>query len=169
MTAPGAAGGTRHGTSDEPVPGPGPDDVADRLARVVASVEPVPPGWHGAATDAYVWASIGAAPGRLVHDTHAVRGDGDHVPGWGTALRAVRYDAGTAAVDLELDVGADKVQLAGRLTPARATEVTVLWPGGRRVVTSDEQGRFRAEELPRRPLCVVTAGSPALKSGWIVA
>ena len=60
----------------------------------------------------------------------------------GPAQRTVRFttSAGPARVDveLELDVGADKVRVVGRVRPVRGTSVVVLSTAGRTVAHADE-------------------------------
>lgn len=155
--------------TDTAAPPPGNDALAAELHRVVGLADPVPDDWRAAAAGAFAWASIDAEPTRLEYDSRAVpagRAVGGGPPA--VATRAVRYVAGSAAIELELDVGADKVRVVGRVTPVRPVDVAVLWPEGRRDETTDEFGTFRVDDLPRRPLCVVVGGLQPVKSGWIV-
>jgi hypothetical protein len=163
-------------TADE-APGPAPapdaraalDALAAELRRVVAIADPAPEGWRSAASAAYAWAAIDAAAAPLVYDSHAVRGGRvgtSHVTG--ATVREMRFAVGPLAVELDVDAGADKVRVVGRVTPARAVEIAALWPEGRVATTSDDDGSYRFDELPRRPLCLHVTGTPAVKTGWVV-
>ena len=72
------------------------------------------------------------------------------------------------ALALELDVGADKLRLLGRIEPPGRAAVVLAWPEGRWDGESGDDGTFRVDELPRRPFCVVVDGARPVKSGWVV-
>lgn len=158
--------------SADPLPNPAGelDGLADELKRVLALADPVPDGWQAAAGGAYAWAAIDVPAACLVYDSRAVLGGrvgSGHVAG--TTLRTMRFAVGPLAVELELDLGVDNLRVAGRVRPGRAVEVVALWPEGRVATTSDGEGLFHLDELPRRPLCLHVTGEPAVKTGWIVA
>jgi hypothetical protein len=71
-------------------------------------------------------------------------------------------------VELELDIGADKLRVVGRIRPARRASVVAVSTGGRAVAHADESGTFRVDELPRRPFCVLVDGPHPVKTGWVV-
>lgn len=148
-----------------------PDDavIADELHRLAALGDPVPPAWHAGAQVGIAWVTIPAEAAQLEYDSvspHPPGGVAPRPPG--AATREVRFTAGPLAVELELDIGADKIRLRGRLAPARRVGVAVLWPDGREESHSDETGAFRVDDLPVRPLCVVVGGSDPVKTGWVV-
>jgi hypothetical protein len=148
---------------------PADDVLVAELRRLAALADPVPGGWRDAATVGFAWASIPAAPAGMAYDSRAVPGIRVDAPGLsGSAVREVRYTAGDQAVELDLDMGADKLRLVGRVVPARQAEVAVIWPEGREEAPCDEGGSFRFDQLPRRPLCVVVAGDRPVKTGWII-
>jgi hypothetical protein len=148
------------------------DDALDaELRRVAALADPVPDAWRDVARASFAWAAIDAAPAQLTYDSRSSRserlGGG---PLSGAAPRQLRYlAAGSLGVEVEIDVGADKLRLLGRLVPARVADVVALWPGGRREAASDPGGTFRFDELPRLPLCLQVCGEQPVKTGWIVA
>ena len=145
------------------------DALAGELRRVVALADPVPDGWRAVATAAFGWAAIDAAAAVLVYDSQAVQGGRvGTTHATGSTRREMRFAAGALAVELELDVGDDAVRVVGRLLPGRAVDVVALWPGGQVATTSEGDGSYRFDDLPRRPLCLHVAGAPALKTGWIV-
>ena len=153
------------------------DDADDllvaELRRVAGVADPVPPGWTEAAHGVFAWAAVPGDPARLTYDsrTAASSGRGD-VLFTGPAQRTVRFTAGAGPtrveVELELDVGADKVRVVGRVRPGRHTGVVVLSTAGRTVAHADESGTFRVDELPRRPFCVLIDGPQPIKTGWVV-
>jgi hypothetical protein len=151
---------------------PGDDALLAELRRVVATADPVPAGWGDAAMSSFAWMSIDALPAQLAYDSRSGHrtngGGGDGVPSPGAALRELRYTNASLAIELELDVGADKLRVLGRVAPARRAHVVALWPQGSDEAASDDSGTFRFDELPRRPLCVVVTGAHPVKTGWII-
>jgi hypothetical protein len=152
-------------------PPPSDDALDAELRRVAALADPVPDHWHDVARAGFAWAAIDAAPAHLTYDSRSGRsgrlGGG---PLSGAAPRELRFVAtGSLGVEVEIDVGADKLRVLGRLVPARIAEVVALWPGGRREAVSEPGGTFRFDELPRLPLCLHVCGEHSVKTGWIVA
>jgi hypothetical protein len=153
------------------------DDADDllvaELRRVSGVADPIPPRWAEAAHGAFAWATLGSVPARLTYDsrTAASSGRGD-VLFTGPAGRTVRFTAGAGPtrveVELELDIGADKVRLVGSVRPGRRTAVVALSTTGRTVAHADDSGTFRVDELPRRPFCVLIDGPQPIKTGWVV-
>jgi hypothetical protein len=155
--------------TDTAAPWPRGDALGADLGRALGLVDPVPDAWRDAATAAFSWAAVDAAAARLEYDARGLRGRRAHDHGLpGTEVREVRYVAGGVAVALQLDLGADKLRLLGRIDPARRATLVLAWPEGRWDGESDDDGTFRADELPRRPFCVVVDGARPVKSGWIV-
>jgi hypothetical protein len=146
----------------------GDDHLAGELARVVALADPVPPEWAAAARAAFAWRAIAGAEARLDYDAEVVAGSGKGGPPPDLARRQLRYTSGARAVELDVDTGADKVRLVGRLVPAGQAEVVVHWPGGQRSTTCDAAGGFGVDDLPTRPLCLLVAGDEPFKTGWFV-
>lgn len=155
--------------TDTAAPWPRGDALAADLRRALGLVDPVPDAWRDAATDAFAWAAVDAAPARLEYDSRGLRGRRAHDQGLpGTEVREVRYVARDVALALELDVGADKLRLLGRIEPPGRAAVVLAWPEGRWDGESGDDGTFRVDELPRRPFCVVVDGARPVKSGWVV-
>lgn len=155
--------------TDTAAPWPRGDALAADLRRALGQADPVPDAWRDVATDAFSWAVVDAAPARLEYDSRGLRSRRAHehvLPG--TEVRELRYVAGDVALALQLDVGADKLRLVGWIEPPCRAAVVLAWPDGRWDGESDDDGMFRADELPRRPICVVVDGARPVKSGWIV-
>jgi len=156
--------------SASPVPLPDDDLLDAELRRVAALADPVPAGWREAAVDAVAWLALDGEPAALAYDSISSRERPlDGVRLTEVTMRELRYSArGGQALDLELDVGVDKLRALGQLVPGRPAEVTVCWPGGQRVVQADERGVFHIDELPRCPLCFQVGGEEPTKTGWIL-
>jgi hypothetical protein len=151
------------------VPLPDDDLVEADLRRLAVQADPVPAGWGVAARAAVAWLALDGEPAALAYDSVSGRERPlDGVRLQAVTMRELRYAVGERAIDLELDVGSDRLRVLGRLTPAREVEVTVTWPEGRCVVTSDDRGVFHVDELPRRPLCLLVTGDEPTKTGWIL-
>lgn len=156
---------------------PSADDADDLLAaelrRVAGMADPVPSGWTGTAHEAFGWATIPGLPARLTYDSRSAgsRGRGDALLA-GPAQRTVRFTAGAGParveVELELDIGADKLRVVGRVRPGHHTTVVALSPGGRTTAQVDDAGTFRIDELARLPFCVLADGPQPVKTGWVV-
>src|SRR5262245_14240207 len=156
--------------SASPVPLPDDDLLDAELRRVAAVADPVPAAWRQAALDAVAWLALDGEPAALAYDSISSRERPlDGVRLTEVTMRELRYSVhGGQALDLELDVGVDKLRVLGQLVPARPAEVTVTWPGGQRVIQADERGVFHVDELPRGPLCFQVVGEEPTKTGWIL-
>jgi hypothetical protein len=156
-------------TDRPPAPPPDHEALAAELGRVIMLADPVAESWRATAGAAFGWTAIGGVPARLVYDSHLAGDAGDDgARPAGTVPRQVRYTSGMLAIELDLDIGADKLRLLGRLVPGARVELVAHWPGGQRVGVSDDDGAFRFDELPRRPLCVAVGGDDPVKTGWVV-
>jgi hypothetical protein len=131
--------------------------------------DPVPESWRTAAERAVAWLRLEGEPVDLAYDSLSGRDQSTGgVQVAGLAWRELRYQRGDDGIELELDVGDDRVRVLGRLHPGRPAEVAAVWPEGRRVAVADEDGQFHFDELPCRPLCFRVAGERPAKTGWIM-
>lgn len=144
------------------------DALADELRRAAGVADPVPESWRAVASGSFAWAVIDAVPAQLSYDSLATRAGRIGGTSTGATPREVVYSAGSQAVELELDVGADKLRLLGQVVPSRRVDVVALWPEGRSETTSGDDGAFRFDELPRRPFCLHVLGDTPVKTGWVV-
>lgn len=152
------------------VPLPTDDALVDELRRLAAFADPLPAAWRAAATASYGWHRIEAEPAALAYDS--LSGRDPHLGRLhlaGRVLRELRWTGGGRAVAAEVDVSDDRLRVAGQVSPWATVEVLAVWPEGLDKVTSGEQGGFRFDDLPRRPLCLVIGGDAPLKTGWILA
>jgi hypothetical protein len=150
-------------------PLPTDDALVDELRRVRAVADPVPDAWLRAAIAGLGWRGIDAEPATLAYDSLSGRDPrlGGGSPGT-QVVRELRYAAGAAGLSLELDLNDDRLRVVGEVSPPAAVEVVAMWPEGRLATTADDQGAFRVDDLPRRPLCFVVGGESPVKTGWIL-
>jgi hypothetical protein len=145
------------------------DALEADLRRVAALADPVPAAWRAAAEASVMWLRVEGEPVELAYDSVSAR---DHSVGGvqiaGLAWRELRYEHGADGIELELDVGDERIRVLGRLRPGRSAEVAAVWPEGRRVAVADDGGQFYFDELPCRPLCFLVAGERPAKTGWIM-
>jgi hypothetical protein len=144
------------------------DALEADLRRIAALADPVPDSWRTAAEASVAWLRLDGDPGDLAYDSLSGRDQPTGVQIAGVAWRELRYRYGGDAIELELDVGDERVRVLGRLDPGRSADVAAVWPEGRRVVVADDDGRFHFDELPCRPLCFLVAGDHPVKTGWIM-
>jgi hypothetical protein len=143
------------------------DALLAALRQAVAAADPVPDDWHEAAGSSFAWAAIDAEPATLAYDSCSTVGPPGAVL-TGPVVRELRFTSGPLSIELDVQVSGDTLRVLGRVTPGRSVEVLALWPEGKTDVTSDDGGRFRFDELPGRPLCVVVGGERPVKTGWVV-
>ena len=152
--------------------GDGPDDLlVAELGRVAGIADPVPADWAVAARDAFAWLHLPGEPARLTYDSQPGT-DGGRGPIAATAARTVRFTAGAGAsrvvIEVEVDRGADKLRVVGRIRPGRRASVVAVTPTGRAPAEADAAGGFHVDELPRAPFCLLVGGVQPVKTGWIV-
>ena len=62
----------------------------------------------------------------------------------------------------------DEIVMQGHLLSGGSAKVTVHWPDGERVTSTDPLGSFRVHDLPRVPLYVHLDMSTPLKTPWLI-
>jgi DNA-directed RNA polymerase specialized sigma24 family protein len=149
---------TASAPDDRPV-GDRPDAVREELRQLIVASSAVPATWWEPPALGFAWLQLAAPAARRVYEVVGAR-------------RELRYSAGPAGIDLEIEASDDELLLVGRLRPAQAAtglaKVTVRWPDGTQSTGTDDEGTFRLDRLPRAPLCVHVGGSQPFKTGWIV-
>jgi hypothetical protein len=162
------------------VPSQAPDDDAllRALADAVAVADPVPADWQRAALGCVDWLALDARLAEMAYDSLD-----DHRPAGtahgtarqeGSERRRLRFTGDDLAVEVELNVTADAVRLAGRVLPAgragRAAprRVRALLPQASYTAEVGDGGAFRFDELPHGPVSLLVDGDPAVKTGWIM-
>jgi hypothetical protein len=165
-------------------PSPYHDDEAllRALADAVAVADPVPAGWHQAALGCADWLALDARLAEMAYDSlddHRPAGTVYRSAQEGSERRRLRFGGDDLAVEVELNVTADAVRLAGRVLPiGRAGaagrpaparyRVRALLPQASHTAEVGDGGAFRFDELPHAPLSLLVDGDPPVKTGWIV-
>ena len=148
------------------------DHLLSELRRVGALADPVPDGWRGTARAAFSWAALDGEPAWIVHDARPASDGRGHGRLAAASQRTLRFRVGGGPsrpmVELELDVGADKVRATGRLRPPGAAVVVAMSADGHRSTPAGADGVFVFDEMPRRPFCLVVTGDAPLKTEWVV-
>jgi hypothetical protein len=148
------------------------DLLVDELRRVAAVADPVPDAWSEAAREAFAWVRLPGVAARLTFDSQPGADGWGSGPMSGAAVRTVRFTAGAGpdrlGIEVEVDIGADKLRIAGSLRPGRHAPVVAITPDGRTPAESDASGGFHVDELPRVPFCLLVGGAQPVKTGWIV-
>ena len=143
--------------------GGGPAALLDELRRVVAAADPVPRSWRRAARVAARWAGGDLPRARLVFEAEP-DALGVRAPG----RRELRFAAGGRAVAVTVDVDGEVVRLVGQLDPAGGRGGGGGGGAGRPPPPPRADGRFHFDDLPRRPLCLVTGGEDRVRTSWFV-
>lgn len=138
------------------------------LRQVVASTAPEPPAEDLAALRCTAWLASDAQLAELAYDSIVGAGRPSSTRGLASGHRALSYTIGARSVHLGLAVSADQVVLQGDVHPADRVPVVALTPGGQVETETGDDGTFRVDELPRRPLSVIVGGARPFKTGWIV-
>jgi hypothetical protein len=145
------------------------DALEADLRRIAALADPVPASWRAAAEAGGAWLRFDGEPVERAYDSVSGRDQSTGgVQVAGVAWRELGYRYGDDGIELELDVGDERVRVLGRLSPGRSAEIAAVWPEGRRVAVADDNGQFHFDELPCRPLCFLVAGERPAKTGWIM-
>jgi hypothetical protein len=130
-----------------------PDDteLEEELRRIVAQVDPVPPGLLGAAVGAFAWRTIDADLAELVFDSLVDHDEAALVRGSGQG-RMLSFRASSLTIDVEMTGTGDSRKLVGQLLPPQRASVDIRQ--GDHVVTieADELGRFSAGPLQAGPI-----------------
>lgn len=117
------------------------DELLERLAVALRSIDPVPPDLVAAAKAARIARNLDAELAELIFDSAV---DAAPLAVRGTALRSLSFRMDDYVLEVELDV--DRGVLRGLLSPAADAQVHVR-PDDRdpESVEADDEGRFRFE------------------------
>jgi hypothetical protein len=146
-------------------------DLEDELRRVLARIDPVPPGLVEAGVGAFAWRTIDADLAELVFDSLVdqdeaalVRGD---QPG-----RLLSFRAPALTIEVEVTGTGPSRQLMGQLMPPQRGEVDIRYGDSTTTVEADELGRFSAGPLPAGPVSLrchpgSAPGQPPVVTDWV--
>jgi hypothetical protein len=137
------------------VPAVDDDELLGRLGRALAAAEPVPPGAHQAALDAFAFRDIDAALATLVESAYATTRDDDDGP------------LVFAVADTEIVVDRSGRDAVGQLSPA-GPWVGWLESASHAVVPfrADDLGRFRVALASGPVRIVVELPAGAVRTDW---
>lgn len=130
---------------------PGHADLEEELRRIIAQVEPVPPGLLSAAVGAFAWRTIDADLAELVFDSTAGHDEAALVRGAAQA-RMLSFRASALTIDVEVTGAGESRTLVGQLAPPQRASVDIQHAGRVDTVQADELGRFTAGPLQAGPL-----------------
>jgi hypothetical protein len=150
------------------------DPVAEALLAelrdVAARLDPIPVELDASVRASLAWRSLDAELAALTYDSveddralAAVRSAGD--------TRLLHFETDGVSVELQVTIDGDRRDVVGELEPAGRAEIELRHPDATVLVTSDDHGRFRAEQLPAGPtsLRVRLAGhdDAAIVTDWL--
>jgi hypothetical protein len=146
----------------------GDDDLIERLRRIAAQADPVPPGLLDAARAAFGMRDIDARVAELVRDSAvdapatSLRGDGP---------RLLSFEAGEAVIECEVTGRGGRRDVVGQLVGAAADELEAQVagnPAATPAVRVSEHGVFAVRGLPAGPFrlrCRLADGT-TLVTSW---
>lgn len=143
------------------------DAMLARLARVAATVDPVPEAVVEAARGSYAWRTADDELAELVYDSAL---DDVHLVGLRSAVptRQLTFEGPELAVELELRT--DPPRLVGQLVPPQTAIVELRHGGGTVMAEADDLGRFVLEPLSTGPVslrCSPRHGGRATSTAWL--
>lgn len=148
-----------------------PDErLLGELRRVVAVLDPVPEPLLEFGRASLAWRTVDAELAALLSDS-AVEDERLAAVRATSGVRAVSFEA--AGLTIEVDVlGEGRLRtLVGQLVPPAAATIEVQTTAAQATVEADEQGLFRAEEIPAGQMRLRVTGHPAsdrpIETSWI--
>ncbi|MGH8901629.1 MAG: hypothetical protein ACRDYA_08070 [Egibacteraceae bacterium] len=128
------------------------EQLLAELRRVAQQIDPVPPWVTQAARAAFAWRRADAQLAQLAYDSvlddrclAAIRE--------GHEQRQLRFEANGLSVDVEVASAGCRRQINGHLTPSQLARIEIRHSEGITTVkTTDEFGRFTADDLPSGPM-----------------
>jgi hypothetical protein len=121
------------------------DELIARLSRIAAQADPVPEALVAAASGAFGLRELDARVAELVRDS-AVGATASLVRGPGTRL--LSFESGDIAVECEVTMRAGWRDVVGQFVGAIPAAVHLTTPGTVTDAPVDDQGRFRARDIP---------------------
>ncbi len=125
--------------------------LEDELRRVLARIDPVPPGLAEAGIGAFAWRTIDADLAELVFDSLVDQDEAALVRG-DQQGRLLSFRAGTLTIEVEVTGTGPARRLMGQLMPPQRGGVDIRHADSTTTVEADELGRFSAGPLPAGPV-----------------
>jgi hypothetical protein len=140
--------------------------LLDEVSEALEATDPVPPEVFAAGRGALTWLTIDAELAALADDS-ALTDSGVRGP---TATRSLTFECATGVVVLDVTSDGDQRRIIGQTD--RPADVEIRHGGPAITVSTDEYGRFRAEDVLAGPVslrCVFhDAPSAPIVTSWVV-
>ena len=145
-------------------------ELEQRLRRLCAVADPVPPAAVRAAVASFTWRTIDADLAALVYDSAMGRGEPVLVRG-STQPRLLTFDTGALTVEMELTPVGSGFDLVGQLVPPQPAQIEIRDRSGRsHRVVADDLGRFAATAIGPGPVslrCRPAGADADIVTDWI--
>ena len=142
------------------------DELAARLGRLLAHVDPVPATVLAAAKASATWRSIDAELASLMYDSVL---DSDELVGVrGGGNRLLTFSSPDATIEVEVLGGGRS--LVGQVTGVAPVRLEICSREGARATESDALGHFSCEGVPPGPVSVRATGAngTVIQTEWVV-
>ncbi len=149
-----------------------PDDneLEQEFRRLAARLDPVPPEFVQAASDAFSWRDIDAELAQLVSDSLLDAGPGTLVRGT-PGRRLVSFQTPELTIDVEVTSTGSGREVTGQITPPQRATVEIRHPAGVVTTGADEMGCFRWASLQPGPMSLrlspARGPQPAIVTDWL--
>ena len=143
------------------------DELATRLGRALARLDPVPAGVVAAAKASSAWRTVDAELAVLLHDSVLDRDEWAGVRGGGRRLLTFT----SPDVTVELEVLGRGQGFVGQVTAARPARVELCHADDRLPVETDALGSFSFAAVPPGPVSVRTTDTVSgvvTQTEWVV-
>jgi hypothetical protein len=146
-------------------------DLEAELRRVLAQIDPLPPGLVETGIRTFTWRTIDADLAELVFDSQVDQDEAALVRG-DQQGRLLSFRAGTLTIEVEVTGTGPSRRLMGQFMPPQHGGVEIRHGDSTTTVEADELGRFSAGPLPAGPVSLrCRPGSapdqPAIVTEWI--
>jgi len=134
-------------------------ELEERLRRVAARLDPVPPRLLRAAAESFTWRTVDADLAELVFDSLVDQDEAALVRGPEQG-RLLCFETSDLTIEVEISGAAPARRLIGQLVPSGRAAVHVRQGDDVVTVDADELGRFSAGPLRAGPVSLRCGGRP---------
>lgn len=122
------------------------EQIFSQVRAAVAELDSVPPYVLEVARSTFRWRWVDDELARLTYDSEAHGAELAGVRGPST-LRLLTFESDEATLDLQIVADKERRAIIGEISPRGRAEVQVVHPNGTSTLATDEQGRFRIEDI----------------------
>jgi hypothetical protein len=142
------------------------ESLLARVGEAFAAIDPVPAAVRDAALAAYALRWHGAVLAELSADSGRRLPAGVRAP---SEPRLLVFTGPDVVVEIEVTGEGTDLEIAGRLAPATAADITVRHGRGEVATWSDQTGHFIASEVPAGPVSLVftLADASSVVTSWV--